>query len=498
MPQSLAKRASKQEEYAKKQIADRFVNILTNTPKQKPIRGQVEGLTKKQKSGLGKFTLEDFELMREKPRVKNMMARVLEMDVEKLTKVVTVAKGYKRQVDSSSSATNKEKRLAKSLSFKDVVPTFLTARPATTRPATARPATARPVKPVKSTRLARPAIPARPKTLIDMLSRDLMLKIKEDLKSSLEYKLHDLIPADKLDTHALSKNFNAIHYLKKKKFLINYQGLSANTNPEAIELLRAQIALDPNSIDWEELSKNPIAMELLKEQILKEKTPGVTKRIIWVAFCCNPHPETIDELKDKIIEDAYHIDRYIHWSSLSSNISDEAIDFLKENRGNIDWKILSGNTNLKAIELLKEKIRDNLRYDLDWFAICRNENAMDIIIETLYGKQARRPWDIMWGTLARNTNPKAIKIIEWGLIYETDKIMWYELSRNPSAIAILLANKEKIMWSTFSGNTNITMPGAIELLKEKIEEDKVRGKVHGGNNLSWHNLSANPSIFVLS
>ena len=76
--------------------------------------------------------------------------------------------------------------------------------------------------------------------------------------------------------------------------------------------------------------------------------------------------------------------------------------------------------------------------------------------------------------------------------------MWYELSRNPSAIAILLANKEKIMWSTFSGNTNITMPGAIELLKEKIEEDKVRGKVHGGNNLSWPNLSANPSIFVLS
>lgn len=492
MPQSLAKRASKQEEYAKKQIADRFVNILTNTPKREPIRGQVEGLTKKQKSELGKFTLEDFELMREKPRVKNMMARVLEMDVKKLTNVVTVAKGYKRQVDSSSSATNKEKRLAKSLSFKDVVPTFLTARPATARPASERPA-----KPVKSTRPAKLTRPARPKTLIDMLSRDLMLKIKEDLKSSLEYKLQDWIPADKLDTYALSKNYNAIHYLKKKRFLINYQGLSANTNPEAIELLRAQIALDPNRIDWEELSKNPIAMELLKEQILKEKTPGVTKRIIWVAFCCNPHPETIDELKEKIIEDAYHIDRYIHWSSLSSNISDEAIDFLKENRGNIDWKILSGNTNLKAIELLKEKIRANLRYDLDWFAICRNENAMDIIIEALYGKQAR-PWDIMWATLARNTNPKAIKIIEWGLIYETDKIMWYELSRNPSAIAILLANKEKIMWSTFSGNTNITKPDAIDLLKDKIEEDKVRGKVPGGNNLSWPNLSANPSIFVLS
>lgn len=467
----LQKAQSLREQHNRDKIADMKMNVLTNTPKQKPIRGQVEGLTKKQKNELGRFTLEEYELMRENPRVKNIMAKVLEMDVGILTNVVTVAKGYKRLVDSSS-ATNKEKRLAKSLSFKDVIPTFLTARPASARP-------------------------ARPQTLIDMLSRDLMLKIKEDLKSSLEYKLHDWIPVDKLDHYALSKNYNAIDYLKKNTSFIDYTALSANTNPKAIELLRAQIAKDPNSLDWDKLSTNPIAMELLKKQILMEKTPGVTKRINWKAFCCNPHPETIGILKEKMKEDPDNINQYRHWSSLSSNISDEAIEFLKENRGNIDWKILSGNTNLKAIKLLKEKIRANLRYDLDWFAICRNENAMDIITDALYGKQVR-PWDIMWATLARNTNPKAIKIIEWGLIHEADKIKWFELSPNPSAIAILLKNKSNIVWSTFSGNTNITMPGAIELLMDKIAKDEENGKASGGNNLSWSKLSENPSIFVLS
>ena len=59
---------------------------------------------------------------------------------------------------------------------------------------------------------------------------------------------------------------------------------------------------------------------------------------------------------------------------MSSNISDEAIEFLKENRGNIDWKILSGNTNLKAIELLKEHPDK-----ISWVWIGHNQNAIEII-----------------------------------------------------------------------------------------------------------------------
>jgi hypothetical protein len=175
---------------------------------------------------------------------------------------------------------------------------------------------------------------------------------------------------------------------------------------------------------------------------------------------------------------------------LSSNTSDEAIAYLKENFGNIDWKFLSGNTNLEAIKLLKERVITN-RNDLDWDKICKNENAIDIIYETLKHK----PYYINWSSLACNTSNEAIKIIEWKMKDYPEKISWGQLSRNPSAIKILLANIDKIVWSSFSSNTNIINPVAIKLLIKKIEEDKIKGR---RNNLDWSELSANPSIFVLS
>jgi hypothetical protein len=195
-------------------------------------------------------------------------------------------------------------------------------------------------------------------------------------------------------------------------------------------------------------------------------------------------------LKKKINENPFNIELYRNWSSLSSNTSDEAIAYLKENFGNIDWGNLSGNTNLEAIKLLKERTLTN-RNDLDWDKICKNEKAMDIIMETL----KKAPYYINWYLLACNTSNEAIKIIEWKLKDDPEKVSWGELSRNPSAIKILLANKDKIVWSSFSGNTKIINPVAIELLIKKIEEDKIKGS---RNNLDWSELSANPSIFVLS
>jgi len=465
-----------QDTYERNQVADRIYSVLTSTPKREPIRGQVDGLTPKQKRELAKLSLEDFELIRENTRVKNVMTRVLNMDVEKLTKIVTIAKGYKKQVESSSL---KDKRQAKSLPIKDVVPTFVPSF-----------LTARPVRSAS----ARPARSARTPTLIDMLSRDLMLKIKGDVKSSLKYELYDWIPKDKLDTYFLSKNYNAVDYLKKNKYLINYKSLSANTNPDAIELLREKIKEDPNSIDWDELSKNEAAMELLKEQLSKEQLPKEIKRINWEGFCCNPNPETMGEIIKKVTTDYNNRHLYIHWTSLSSNTSNEAIAFLKENYGNIDWNVFSSNTNPEAIKMLIE--RDVMhREDLDWYSICGNKSAM-ALIKSL--EKNRRHWDIKWATLARNTHKAAIEMIRLQLLVDPDKILWRELSRNPSAINILLDNPDKIEWVTFSGNTAITNPRAIELLKEKIKIEVKRGKVvPGENNISWPSLSSNPSIFKI-
>jgi hypothetical protein len=89
-------------------------------------------------------------------------------------------------------------------------------------------------------------------------------------------------------------------------------------------------------------------------------------------------------------------------------------------------------------------------------------------------------------------------MIRLQLLVDPDKILWRELSRNPSAINILLDNPDKIEWVTFSGNTAITNPRAIELLKEKIKIEVKRGKVvPGENNISWPSLSSNPSIFKI-
>ena len=522
------------EENARIGIADMAFNVLTNTPRHKTV----EGITIKQKRELGKFSFQEYELMSENPRVKNMIARSLDnMDVKKLTEVVTIAKGYKKQ-------TSKDKRLANALPIQLVIPAFLKDSPARARPATARPATSQ--------------------LRIDRLPLEVLDKIKGDLKYLLDYDLYEWVPVDKLDNFSLSTNYKAINYLKKNRTRINYRGLSANTNPKAIELLRAQIEKEDDEemreiremremreiremremreksqgsqgsqgsrssrssrgsrssrssrssqgsqgsqgsidrIDWTALSKNPNAIKLLKAQILKEKTPGVTKRINWVAFCCNPHPETIGILKKKMKEDManielYRPELYIHWSSLSRNTSNEAIAFLKKNRDNIDWWVLSGNTNPEAIKLLKAFIfenpenpniaaanEDNL-LRVDWYSICRNENAMDII------KVVKTDADLMkWGAFMSNTNLEAIKIIDQKIKEDPSKIFWAELSRNPSAIAILLANPGNIHWYTFSVNTNNTMPGAMELLMEKMKVDV------NGNILDWDKLSANTSIF---
>jgi hypothetical protein len=177
---------------------------------------------------------------------------------------------------------------------------------------------------------------------------------------------------------------------------------------------------------------------------------------------------------------------------LSSNTSNEAIAYLKENFNNIHWGNLSGNTNPDAIELLRNQIeKDPNSIDIDWDKICSNEKAMDIIVDTL----RKEPYLIRWASFSCNTSNEAINIIKNLLIFYPDNVSWTELSRNSSAIKILLANKEKIVWSKFSSNTNIINPDAIELLKKKIEEDEIK---RSRNKLDWSELSANPSIFVLS
>jgi hypothetical protein len=348
MPYLSPKQQSLRDTRQRKEVADRSFNVLTNTPilNLNPKGVLVKGLTTKLKTELAKLSFEDFQLMCENVAIRRMMARLLETNDEILKDVCKSANGVKKQIDNSL-LHQKEKRRANTLPIKNVVPKFL---------------------------MAISAKPSKARTIIDILPRDIILNVKKEFKKLLKYELREWVPADKLNS-SLSKNYNAIDYLKKNENLIDYKILSANTNPDAIELLRNQIEKDPNSIDWDK--------------------------------------------------------------------------------------------------------------------ICSNEKAMDIIVDTL----RKEPYLIRWASFSCNTSNEAINIIKNLLIFDPDNVSWTELSRNSSAIKILLANKEKIVWSKFSSNTNIINPDAIELLKKKIEEDEIK---RSRNKLDWSELSANPSIFVLS
>ena len=91
--------------------------------------------------------------------------------------------------------------------------------------------------------------------------------------------------------------------------------------------------------------------------------------------------------------------------------------------------------------------------------ISKNPNALYYLINN------KIPINYFW--LSYNTNPIAM-----GLLAEEMKVNpsvhldWKALSRNPEAIKILKANRDKISWGFLSLNTN---PEAMKLLEEEIK-----------------------------
>jgi hypothetical protein len=132
----------------------------------------------------------------------------------------------------------------------------------------------------------------------------------------LPMKLLDWIDINKLNWDKLSENPNAIDLLKKNKNNINWYYLSLN--PNAIEILRENknIYLSNNKDDfefkknnkniWQFLSENPNAINLLKEN---------QHKIDWYHFSSNPSIFTYDyykmcnnnlDLKEELIAKALH------------------------------------------------------------------------------------------------------------------------------------------------------------------------------------------------
>jgi hypothetical protein len=333
------------------------------------------------------------------------------------------------------------------------------------------------------------------KIILSDLPDDLKLKITEHYKTLFKYKLRDWIKdwineqsnkqSNKFEFHNLSSNSNAIDFLTLPKNIekINYYYLSENTNINALPLIAKKIEEEKSlsnteykklkyGINWNTLSGNPIAVELLEYY---------ENDIVWTAFCGNKNPEALRLIKKELerdidseninwkvlsanpiviqlIEEYPHYEKYINYPGLSANISDEAIELLKKEykkkKNEIDWEALSGNP--KAIDILKEECR-------------KKRNKID------------------WIKLAGNTAPEAIKILKDNLNkFNFDNSDWEvksALSSNLSddALELLESNKRLIDWASLSYNPNLK---AIELLK------------NNQSNIYWPAFSTNPSIFI--
>ena len=386
-----------------------------------------------------KLSIEDYEAMCGNKRMIRMMSKVIGCEEKQLKKFCKYINVFAENIKSSPKSIKNKMKVTKSINA------------------------------------------SKRKGSLHVLPDDILEKIVEKYKTifKIKYKLKDWIPKYKLNWDYLHFQNHSIELLKENPTKINWRLLSGNPsaikllktkineeneiseddyndldkskkiywpylslnpNPEAIELLKANL----DKIDWYNLSKNPNseAIELLK------KYP---EKIDWSELSDNPSPEAIKLLKANLYK--------IHWSVLSENPS--AIELLKENQDKIDWDVLSANPN--AIELLKEN-----QDKIDWDVLSTNPKAIELLKEN----QDKIGWD--WFNLS--ANPSAIELLN----ANPDEINWYGLSLNPNpeAIELLKENQDKIDWYRLSEN-----PSAIELLKEN--QDKIE----------WNALSSNPAIF---
>ena len=261
--------------------------------------------------------------------------------------------------------------------------------------------------------------------------------------------------------------------------------------------------IDKKKLDWSYLSKNPNAIDLLKDN---------QDKIDWDQLSGNPNPDSIKLLKERI-EYQNNLDDYRYRKLvISGNIincyllsqNPNAIKLLKKYYNGIVWYKLAQNSNPNVIKLLQEKIKvgftDNDSEESVWFSLSQNPNTMEILKDN--------PDKIIWCELSKNSNPDAIELLKNRITYENNlsreeyydlgrrnRIDWKGLSANPNAIDLLKENPKQIIFNYLSAN-----PKAIDLLKEQIKYENtldVEEYKALENKINWEKLSANPNAINL-
>jgi hypothetical protein len=299
-------------------------------------------------------------------------------------------------------------------------------------------------------------------------NKDIEDLIVQTYQDSLVYRLADGIPTEILLYDEICGNPNAIDLLKKRVAYENRLGVEEynklsnkvnweylSMNPNAIELLRA----NPNKIDWRALSMNPNAIDLLRERIAYENTleqeeyNRLLNRINWMYLSKNSG--TVELLRDNLNK--------IRWGALSENSDAGAADLLEANPDKIDWWYLSANAG--AIKIIKSEYKRDPKSD-----------------------------KINWRHLSSNTNKKAIGLFEDNL----DKIHWGNLSQNTNKKAIkLLELRYKIFSGEYTPITYKTRPSFLSKAIQFLQEEKMKEPTSRDWSLNWKHLSANPEAMVI-
>ena len=524
---------------SKQDKANQVFKLLSyRSNKSKSSSQEVHSSISSMKNPLSMLSIKNYDIICKNEEFKKIMAVALQIEVSKLTEYCKDISTFSKFIDTLPK-TKKEKEKAKLSPINELSPELLS------------------------------GMSAKAITFLDLPDKALKI-IKEKYKTLLEYKLRSWLPSNKLANdfvsanpnaidflslpqnrrliawHILSENPNAIDFLSlpenKERIFYHYLSCNKSSNPKLIELLKDYIIANPSirskrQLNWEELSKNPYAIEILT-------SPENFDYINWKSLSSNTSSAAIEFLLlDKNID-------FIKWLEFSRNPCDAAIKFLKDNPDYIDWEGLSGNTNSKAIPLIKKKIKEEnlltpteyakLQNKVYWRALSANPKAIPLIITKI--KEGIRLDDIDWNALSENpaiffpfkkniqAKSKMASIILLRARAKTgianlpdelqekivgdlitisinklregipvDKLNWSYLCKNPNAIDLIrdrmnfeknLSKEEydrlpyKINWSALCSNSD---PGAIDLLSLPENYD----------NIDWLLLSSNPNAIQL-
>jgi len=270
------------------------------------------------------------------------------------------------------------------------------------------------------------------------------------------YKLKDWIDESKLDIYSLNLNPLAIDYLKDNPDKIVWSLLSLNEN--AVELLID--IKNRDKITWSCLSKNE--NDEIVNLILKDE--NINKLNLYM-LNNNNNPKIIEYL---IKPENFH---KIQFDKFLGNFY--SAKYILENKNlfidNYYFTYICNNPNPILIDLFKKNFNK-----LNWYLISRNPLLMDIIKDLDENEYINK---IDWVSLSLNRDIRAITF----LYKYPSKINKFNLLLNPTAIQIMIKNKEKIdSFIYISG-----FPEAIDILKENQ------------NKINWNLFSKNPAIFEL-